>query len=80
MSDADPVLVARPHAGIVQVTMNRPGRLNAMTTELVEGLHQALNEVKADGEARVVIISGGGRVLCSGIDLGVYGVSAAAGA
>ena len=73
MSDADPVLVSRPHAGIVQITMNRPGRLNAMTTELVEGLHQALNEVKADGEARVVILTGAGRGFCSGLDLGGYG-------
>ena len=52
--------------------MNRPGRLNAMTTELVEGLHQALNEVKADGEARSSS-SPGPAGFCSGLDLGGYG-------
>ena len=44
-----------------------------MTTELVEGLHRALNEVKADGEAGVVILTGAGRGFCSGLDLGGYG-------
>src|SRR5262245_12904204 len=73
MTDADPILVSRPHTGIVQITMNRPARLNAMTTELVEGLHQALNEVKADASARVVILTGAGRGFCAGLDLRGYG-------
>jgi len=71
--DAGPVLVSRPHPGIVEITMNRPARLNAMTSELVEGLHGALEEVRVDREARVVVLTGAGRGFCAGLDLRGYG-------
>ena len=53
--------------------MNRPARLNAMTSELVEGLHGALEEVRVDREARVVVLTGAGRGFCAGLDLRGYG-------
>ena len=34
--------------GIARITLNRPERLNAMTSELIEGLHRALDAVAAD--------------------------------
>ncbi|MFV0306269.1 MAG: enoyl-CoA hydratase/isomerase family protein [Desertimonas sp.] len=67
------VETSRPRPGIVQITLNRPERLNAMTTELVSGLHEALDEVAADPDARVVVLTGAGRGFCAGLDLGGYG-------
>jgi enoyl-CoA hydratase len=63
----------QPHPGITRITMNRPGRLNAMTTELIEGLHDALDAVAVDRDCRVVVLTGAGRGFCSGLDLGGYG-------
>jgi enoyl-CoA hydratase/carnithine racemase len=53
--------------------MNRPERLNAMTSGMVEGLHGALGEAGADPECRVVVLTGAGRGFCAGLDLGGYG-------
>lgn len=65
--------ISRPRPGVVQLTMNRPEKLNALTTEMVSGLHSALDEIAVDPEARVVVLTGAGRGFCAGLDLGGYG-------
>lgn len=67
------VEISRPRPGIVQITLNRPEKLNAMTSELVTDLHAALDEVEIDPDARVVVLTGAGRGFCAGLDLGGYG-------
>ena len=67
------VQISKPHAGITQITLNRPDKLNAMTSDLVQGLHSALDAVAIDPECRVVILTGSGRGFCAGLDLGGYG-------
>src|SRR5205085_5854605 len=62
-----------PHPGISRITLNRPARLNAMTVELVEGLHDALDAVAIDPDCRVVVLTGAGRGFCAGLDLTGYG-------
>ena len=62
-----------PAPGIVQLTLNRPDKLNAMTGELVQSLHDHLDAIAVDPEARVVILTGAGRGFCAGLDLGGYG-------
>jgi enoyl-CoA hydratase len=62
-----------PHPGITRITLNRPARLNAMTTGLVQGLHDAVDAVAVDPECRVVVLTGAGRGFCAGLDLGGYG-------
>lgn len=59
--------------GITQITLNRPSKLNAMTSELVELLHDAFTAVGRDRDCRVVILTGAGRGFCAGLDLGGYG-------
>lgn len=77
MSDAaEPVIVhSRPRPGIVQLTLNRPEKLNAMTAELVQSLHEHLDAVAVDPECRVVVLTGAGRGFCAGLDLGGYGAA-----
>jgi enoyl-CoA hydratase len=76
MSDVDtPVLVSRPRDGVVLVTLNRPHALNAMTADLVEGLHRTLDEIAIDSSARVVILTGAGRGFCAGLDISGYGTA-----
>jgi enoyl-CoA hydratase len=67
------VVSTHPRPGITQLTLTRPDRLNAMTAELVQDLHDALDVVAADPNCRVVVLTGAGRAFCAGLDLGGYG-------
>src|SRR5687768_16766894 len=62
--------------GITLLTLDRPERLNAMSRELVADLHSALDEIAADRNCRVVVLTGEGRGFCSGLDLKETGDSA----
>ncbi len=69
----DPVVVDVPRPGVTRITLNRPDKLNAMTTELVQQLHRALDDVAVDPSCRVVVLTGAGRGFCAGLDLRGYG-------
>lgn len=51
------------------ITLNRPERLNAVSPQLSQDLHAALDEVAADEGIRVVILTGEGSGFCSGADV-----------
>ncbi len=63
------VTVEQVRAGITQITLDRPERLNAMNGELIDELHAALDDVSADRDCRVVVLTGAGRAFCAGLDL-----------
>ncbi|MBM3730340.1 MAG: enoyl-CoA hydratase/isomerase family protein [Actinobacteria bacterium] len=67
--------VSTPSPGISLVTLNRPDKLNAMTSELVESLHETLDALADDASVRVVVLTGAGRGFCAGLDLGGYGTA-----
>jgi enoyl-CoA hydratase len=69
------IRVDRPETGIAVLTLDRPERLNALSFELVDDLHAALDEVGADNTVRVVVLTGAGRGFCSGLDLRAIGPS-----
>lgn len=75
---SDTVLVTSPADGVRCVTVNRPERLNAMTSDMVESLLGAFAAIAPDRSARVVILTGAGRGFCAGLDLGGYGRAPAA--
>src|SRR5919204_5438724 len=54
---------------ICRITLNRPGKLNAASDQLVEDVNDALFEFDADEELQVAILSGAGRAFCSGADV-----------
>lgn len=58
-----------PRPDIAVLTLNRPEKLNALSYELVESLHAALDGIAANNECRVVVLTGAGRGFCSGLDL-----------
>src|ERR1700712_4365879 len=47
-----------PQPGVALLTLNRPEKLNAMTTELVQGLHAHFDDIAIDPEVRVVVLTG----------------------
>lgn len=55
------------HDGIAHIELDRPGRLNAVSANLVEELLAA--QSRAAAEAAVVVLSGRGRAFCAGHDL-----------
>ncbi|MDA2894649.1 enoyl-CoA hydratase-related protein [Mycolicibacterium sp. BiH015] len=61
--------VTLPRPEIAVLTLNRPDKLNALTYELVEALHDALDAAGNDNTVRVVVLTGAGRGFCSGLDL-----------
>lgn len=57
---------------VAVVTLNRPGRYNALTEELKTGLLAALTEVSAAADVRAVVLTGSGKAFCVGQDLGEH--------
>lgn len=56
------------HVGFI--TLNRPGKRNALNMALWTALDDAIGAAEGDGEARVVLVRGKGRSFCAGLDLG----------
>jgi len=63
------VLIERPRPHVALVTLNRPERMNAMAFDVMIPLREALEEVSADNDVRVVVVTGAGHGFCSGADL-----------
>jgi enoyl-CoA hydratase/carnithine racemase len=55
--------------GIGTVTLDRPGKLNALTFEAYADLRDLLAELPHRGDTRVLVIRGNGRAFCSGGDV-----------
>jgi enoyl-CoA hydratase len=51
------------------VTLNRPERLNALNTQLVDDLLDYFQSLYMDHSVRVVVVRGAGRAFCAGLDL-----------
>lgn len=61
----------RASGGIARVTINRPERRNALSSEVLKGLRDACATARVDDDVRVVVLTGAGdRAFCAGADLG----------
>ena len=54
---------------IAKITMNRPKALNALNSEVLDELDKCLDEIKANNDLRVLIITGEGRSFIAGADI-----------
>jgi enoyl-CoA hydratase len=61
--------------GIVQISLNRPEKLNALNSQLQREFALCLEEVSTDRSVRAVILTGKGRGFCAGLDLKDFGES-----
>lgn len=59
--------------GVGVITLNRPDKLNAFTSEMLAGLIAALDDFEARDDVGVAILTGAGRAFCSGGDIGGMG-------
>ena len=55
--------------GIGTLTLNRPEKLNAYTTEMGEEVTAVLRGWREDASVRAVVLTGAGRGFCAGVDL-----------
>lgn len=51
------------------LTLNRPDKLNSLSTELMDELRHVLDMIEADPKVRVVILTGSGRAFSAGFDI-----------
>lgn len=54
---------------VCTLTLNRPDKLNAVTSIMIDELIAALDLADADDAVRAVIVTGAGRAFCAGADL-----------
>ncbi|HEX2040688.1 MAG TPA: enoyl-CoA hydratase [Acidimicrobiales bacterium] len=62
-------LIVERDGGIVTVTLNRPEKKNAVTTEMWRAMGDLFTEIGRRTEDRVVVLTGAGDAFCSGADL-----------
>jgi enoyl-CoA hydratase len=58
--------------GVLVITLNRPDARNAVNAALAEGVGAALDELDADDELRVGVLTGAGKGFSSGMDLKAF--------
>lgn len=67
---AGPAVLVEAAGQVAVITFNRPLKLNAWSTELIEGWQAALDAVAADPALSAAVLTGNGRYYCSGVDFG----------
>jgi enoyl-CoA hydratase len=68
MSNAPHLLVERD-GHVLIATMNRPEAKNALSLEMTERMSEVWDEVNANDDIRVAILTGAGGAFCAGADL-----------
>lgn len=56
----------RPAPGVVRLVLDNPAQRNAMSDEMTGSWGRAIEQLKADPEVRVVVVTGEGSAFCSG--------------
>jgi enoyl-CoA hydratase/carnithine racemase len=69
MSGAYEHILCSVEDGIMQITLNRPDKLNAYTATMGAELARAFDAADADDAVRVVLVTGAGRGFCAGADM-----------
>ena len=54
---------------VASITLNRPEHLNTFSSQMAVELNQALLELDADSDVRVILLKGSGKSFCAGIDV-----------
>src|ERR1700737_2926815 len=67
-----PSVVVQRHAGVCEITLNRPEILNAVNREVIAELAAAVAEAAEDRDARVVLLRGTGAHFCAGGDITMF--------
>ncbi|MBC7632206.1 enoyl-CoA hydratase-related protein [Aeromicrobium sp.] len=69
LPELEHLLIGRPADGVLQITLNRPDKLNALTFDMFDELTAACRALEGDQDVRVVVLTGAGKGFCAGLDL-----------
>ncbi len=75
LGDLTVIEAAEADDGIALITLNRPDRLNAITSTMIAELEAVVAAADTDPALRAVIVTGAGSGFCAGLDLQSQGVA-----
>lgn len=55
--------------GILLLTLNRPEKLNALSTEVLANLAELLSAAKTNPKVKAIMLTGSGKAFCAGADI-----------
>jgi enoyl-CoA hydratase/carnithine racemase len=67
--DSALVIASTSQGGVTHLRLNRPDKLNALSSDMLDALQKALDTISQDANARCVVLSGSGKAFCAGHDL-----------
>lgn len=56
--------------GVAWITLNRPDKLNSLTSDMLQTLQACVSSASTSDTVRAMVITGAGRAFCAGQDLG----------
>lgn len=66
-------IVAENNDGILQVTVNRPSKLNALNRETIQELHEVFSDAREEEDVKVIILTGNGeKAFVAGADISEF--------
>jgi methylglutaconyl-CoA hydratase len=65
----EPFLLRELDRGVLTLTLNRPGKRNALSGALIDALATGIADAELDSDVRVVCLRGAGKDFCAGADL-----------
>jgi enoyl-CoA hydratase len=71
-TETAPAVLTERRENVLIITLNRPEVRNAVNAALAHGVAAALDELDADDDLSVGIITGAGGFFCAGMDLGAF--------
>lgn len=66
----DELVLHRLDAGVLELVLNRPDKLNAFTPDMHMALRAQIDRASQESAVRAVLLTGAGRAFCAGQDLG----------
>lgn len=73
-------IVIEARQGWLRLVLNRPNKLNSLTTSMLKTLHAVFVNAAKDSTVRAILLTGNGRAFCAGQDLSDRTVSSQNGA
>jgi enoyl-CoA hydratase/carnithine racemase len=70
---ADNYLIGEKNGTIYTITLNRPGKRNAVTVEMLMGICEMAESQATDPDVRVILLKGEGKLFSAGVDFNSLG-------